>query len=126
MRQGKVTDNKKERIGAKPTRWFDPKPVPAQPDGGEGLSDEEEPPASGAGPSAAGQRRERAPSAVLYRAGQLLVIKPDRAQGEVWLAQLLEPIVGPSSRRRSFNTERPQVAYYVASHLLDTWPRGGF
>ena len=117
VRQGKVTDRKKEMIGARPTRTYDPQPLPASQDGAEGdvLSEDE---------FSAAPTRPKAPQRgplVLYRSGQLLVIKPDRAQGEVWFAQLLEPIVARSSMRRNFNVERPSALYYVASHSLDTW-----
>ena len=114
VRQGKVTDRKKEAIGAKPTRTWDPRSLPAH--GDDSSSSDDDGPWSG---------RAARPARIklLFRAGQLLLIKPARGENDVWLALLLENVMErPGRQRRAYNQDRPRVLYFVRSCELDTWP----
>lgn len=111
--QGKVTDRKKEAIGAKPTRFWDPRPLQTQQrsDSSEG----EEQSSLGAPSRPVVQSNLR----VLYHAMQLVVIKPDRTSG-VWYGMLMDPVVQRTASL--LNVDRPRVLYYVDTSELREWP----
>jgi hypothetical protein len=129
-RQQRVTDKGKEKPGTKPAVFYGPKVAAATDDhhdsellGGDGSKIAGHSAATLVGDGGASASTSTAgggasASSLLYRGGDIVLVRPLLSQ--LWLAQLLEPIV--ESSPGCFNTDRPSCRYFIPTSELAAFP----
>ena len=118
-RQQRVTDKGKEKSGTQPAPAYGPKAVSTKPADGQ-LSDlltasdpraQQRGSCEGSGEGLGGVR-------VVYRSGDIVVVKPLRAA--LWIAQLQEALIQDS--HGGFNLDRLRCRYFVLTAELGAYP----
>ena len=121
VRQQRVTDKAKEKVGTRPSITYAPTAVFVQE--APVLQSLDEHHSASRGSSAVSELQLE----VLYRAGDIVGVSGGRAG--LWFAQLEENLVRtttPANGRRKetvkYNVDRPKVRYFVRTSELASWP----